>query len=175
MAWERSFHLETLILFSWFQLVFILITKCSVTHNKVINIQDSSDYMLKSSKCGPDHASKMKSCIKKLLYRLRSNQTYSHFEDFFIDQRWLKFHIFYHISTPCVILIIWVKSAEGYNLLGTLKSTLCRSNHFVFSKIFKRNLTIIIFIKKKEQWIMVCFSLIGIQRKVPRSMQAGTT
>ena len=36
------------------------ITKCSVTHNKVMNIQNISDYMLKSSKCGP-HASKMKS------------------------------------------------------------------------------------------------------------------
>ena len=29
---------------------------------------------------------------------------------------------------------IWVKSAEGYNLLGAFESTLCRSNHFVFSK-----------------------------------------
>ena len=34
------------------------ITKRSVTHNKVMNIQDFSDYMLKSSKCGPN-ASKM--------------------------------------------------------------------------------------------------------------------
>ena len=70
------------------------ITKCSVTHNKVMNIQNISDYMLKSSKCGP-HASKMKSWI---LYRLRSTQKYPHFEDFFIDQRWLKFRIFYHVS-----------------------------------------------------------------------------
>ena len=57
-------------------------------------------YMLKSSKCGR-HASKMKSWI---LYRLRSTQKYPHFEDFFVDQRWLKFRIFYHISTPCVII-----------------------------------------------------------------------
>ena len=66
-------------------------TKCSVTHNKVMNIQDFSDYMLKSSKCWP-HASKMKSWI---LHRLRSTQNY--------PQRWLKFGIFYQISTPCVI------------------------------------------------------------------------
>ena len=33
------------------------ITKCSVTHNKVMNIQDFLEYMLKSSKCGR-HASK---------------------------------------------------------------------------------------------------------------------
>ena len=29
---------------------------------------------------------------------------------------------------------IWVKSAEGYNLLSAFESALCRSNHFVFSK-----------------------------------------
>ena len=27
-------------------------------------------------------------------------QKYPHFEDFFVDERWLKFRIFYHISTP---------------------------------------------------------------------------
>ena len=36
------------------------ITKCSVTHNKVMNIHDFLDYMLKSSKCGP-HAGKLRS------------------------------------------------------------------------------------------------------------------
>ena len=87
------------------------ITKCSVTHNKVMNIQDFLEYMLKSSKCGR-HASKMKSWI---LYRLRSTQKYPHFEDFFIDQRWLKFRIFYHISTPYVIIYV-IKPAEGYSL-----------------------------------------------------------
>ena len=29
-------------------------------------------------------------------------QKYPHFEDFFVDERWLKFRIFYHISTPWV-------------------------------------------------------------------------
>ena len=78
---------------------------------KVMNIQEFLEYMLKSSKCGP-HASKMKS---RILYRLRSTQKYPHFEDFFIDQRWLKFRIFYHISTPYVIIYV-IKPAEGYNL-----------------------------------------------------------
>ena len=66
------------------------ITKCSVTRNKVMNIQKFWEYMLKSSKRGP-HARKMKSWI---LCRLRSTQKYPHFEDFFIDQRRLKFRIF---------------------------------------------------------------------------------
>ena len=51
----------------------------------------------------------------RILYRLRSTQKYPHFEDFFIDQRWLKFRIFYHISTPYVIIYV-IKPAEGYNL-----------------------------------------------------------
>ena len=97
MVQERGFHVETFIFIVSLRLHF---TKCSVTHNKVMNIHDFLDYMLKSSKCGP-HASKMKSWI---LYRLRTTQKYPHFEDFFIEQRWLKFRIFYHISTPCVII-----------------------------------------------------------------------
>ena len=47
--------------------------------------------------------------LKLILYRLRSTQKYPHFEDFFIDQRWLKFRIFYHIrhiSTLCVIIYV---------------------------------------------------------------------
>ena len=79
MAWERSFHIETFI--------FIVslsphITKCSVTHNKVMNIHDFLDHVLKSSKFG-SHASKMKSWI---LYRLRSIQKNPHFGDFFVEQ-----------------------------------------------------------------------------------------
>ena len=99
MAWERSCHIET---FIFMVSISLRITKCSVTHNKVMNIHDFLDYMLKSCKCGP-HTSKMKSWI---LYRLRSTQKYPHFEDFFIEQRWLKFRIFYHISTPCVIIYV---------------------------------------------------------------------
>ena len=90
MAQERSFHVET---FKIIVALSLRITKCSVTHNKVINFHDFLDYMMNSSKCGP-YASKMKSWI---LYRLRSTQKYPLFEDFFTDQRWLKFCIFYHI------------------------------------------------------------------------------
>ena len=125
MAYERNFHIET---FIFIVSLSLFITKCSVTHNKVMNIHDFLDYMLKSSKCGP-HASKMKSWI---LHRLRSTQKYPHFEDFFIEQKWLKFRIFYHISTPCDN--ICVKPAEGYNLLGAFESALYQSNRFVFSK-----------------------------------------
>ena len=89
MPLERSFHIETLTFMVSISRPF---TKCSVTHKY--------EYMLKSSKRGP-HARKMKSWI---LCRLRSTQKYPHFEDFFIDQRWLKFRIFYHISAPCVII-----------------------------------------------------------------------
>ena len=99
-SWERNFHIETFIFIVSHSL---LITKSSVTHNKVMNIHDFLDYMLKSFKCGP-HAGKLRSWI---LYRLiRSTQKYPHFEDFFIEQRWLKFRIFYHISTPCVIIYV---------------------------------------------------------------------
>ena len=69
----------------------------------------------------------------------------------FIDQRWLKFRIFDHISTACVIDNtdnVCVKSAEGYNLLGAFESALYRSNHLVV--IFKRNLTIIILIRTRS-------------------------
>ena len=125
MAQERSFQIET---FIFIVSLSIRITKCSVTHNnEVMNIRDFLDYMLKSSKCGP-HASKMKPWI---LYWLRSTQKYPHFEDFFVDQRWLKF--LSHFNAMCDNNIS-VKSAEHYNLLGAFESALCRSNHFVFSK-----------------------------------------
>ena len=39
-----------------------------------------------------------------------------------------------HLNAMCDNKIICVKPAKGYNLLGALKSALCRSNHFVFSK-----------------------------------------
>ena len=97
VAWEGSLHMET---FIFMVSISLPITKCSVTHNKVMNIQKFWEYMLKSSKRGP-HARKMKSWI---LCRLRSTQKYPHFEDFFIDQRRLKFRIFYHISAPCVLI-----------------------------------------------------------------------
>ena len=128
VIWHYFSYLQWNINFIFNVALSLRITKCSVTHNKVMNFHEFLDYMMKSSKCGP-YASKMKSWI---LYRLRSTQKYPHFEDFFIDQRWLKFCIFNDISTPCVI--ICVKPAEGYNLLGAFKSALCRSNHFVFSK-----------------------------------------
>ena len=99
IASERNYNIET---FIFIVSLSLLITKCSVTHNKVMNIYDFLDYMLKSSKCGP-HAGKLRSWI---LYRLRSTQKYPHFEDFFIEQRWRKFRIFYHISTPCVIIYV---------------------------------------------------------------------
>ena len=107
-----------------------------------MNIQNFLDYMLKSSKCGP-HASKMKSWI---LYRLRSTQKYPHFEEFFIEQRWLKFRIFDHMidNTDNVC----AKSAEGYNLLGAFESALYRSNHLVV--IFEKNLAIIILIRTRS-------------------------
>ena len=76
---------------------------------------------------------------------------YTHFEDFFIEQRWLKFCIFYHISTPCVIVYV------------------------LYAVILKRNLTIIILITAVEQGAVnnaVCFTVIGTQTKVPRNMQA---
>ena len=78
MTQERRFHIET------FKIIVALglrITKCSMTHNKVMNFHDFLDYMMKSSKCGP-HTNKMKSWI---FYRLRSTQKYPHFEDFFMD------------------------------------------------------------------------------------------
>ena len=38
---------------------------------------------------------------------------------------------------------IWVKSAEGYNLLGAFESALCWSNHFVFSKwLFLKSISV---------------------------------
>ena len=47
---------------------------------------------------------------------------------------------------------IRVKSAEGYNLLGTFESALCQSNHFFIFKvvIFKRNLTMIVLIRRRS-------------------------
>ena len=105
------------------------ITKCSVTHNQVMNIRDFLEYTLKSSKCGP-HASKMKSWI---LYRPRSTQKYPHFEDFFCRPKMAEIsNLLSHFNTMCHN--ICVKPDEGYNLLGAFESALCQSNHFVISK-----------------------------------------
>ena len=43
-------HIET---FIFMVSISLSITECSVTYNKVMNVQDFSEYMLKSSKCGP--------------------------------------------------------------------------------------------------------------------------
>ena len=100
MAQERSFHIET---FKIIVALSLRITKCSVTYKKVMNFHDILDYMTKSSKCGP-HASKMKSWI---LYRLRSTQKYSRFEEFFYRPKMAEICIFYHISTPYVIIYVY--------------------------------------------------------------------
>ena len=97
-----------------------------------------------------DHFSKIKSWI---LYRLRSTQNYPHFEDFFIDQRWLKFRIFDHNSTPCVIDNVWLckvrwklQSVEHFRERFIPKQSLCIFKVF----IFKRNLIIIILIRTRS-------------------------
>ena len=62
-----------------------------------------------------------------------------------------------HFNAMCDnICVICAKPAEGYNLLDTFESALCRSNHFVFSKwlflkgiwIFKVNRLQIILVAK---------------------------
>ena len=55
----------------------------------------------------------------------------------------------------------WVKSAEGYNLLGAFESALCRSNHFSIFKvdIFKRKVTIIILIRRRSGDYKWCVSV----------------
>ena len=47
---RAKFDIET---FIFMVSISLHITKCSVTHNKVMNIHDFSDYILKSFKCGP--------------------------------------------------------------------------------------------------------------------------
>ena len=66
---------------------------------------------------------------------------YPHFGDFFIPPKWLKFRIFYHISTPCVIIY------ESL-LKATICSALSRALYaetitlYFQSGYFKRNVTI---------------------------------
>ena len=117
MAQERSFHIET---FKIIVALSLRITKCSMTYNKVMNFHDFLDYMTKSSKCGP-HASKMKSWI---LYRLRSTQRYPRFEEFFYRPKMAEICIFYHISTPCVIIYV-------YKAWWRLQSVGCFQEHFM--------------------------------------------
>ena len=71
--------------------------KCLVTHNKVMNIQAFSDYMLKIFQMWTLRQ-------QNEVVNIVQVKKYPHFEDFFIDQRWLKFHIFYRISAPSVII-----------------------------------------------------------------------
>ena len=106
--------------------------------------------------------SQQSSCFMKswILYRLRSFQKYPHFEDFFVDQRWL--NILYHISTPC--LIIYDKYVQSL-LKATIRWALYAEAITVV--IFKRNLTIIILIRaRSREWCAFQCDR-NCQRKVP--------
>ena len=143
MAQERTFHIEK---FKIIVALSLRITKCSVTYNKVMNFHDFLDYMTKSSKCRP-HASKMKSWI---LYRLRSTQKYPRFEEFFYRPKMAEICIFYHISTPYVIIYV-------YKAWWRLQSVGCFQERFMPkqnkpAQIGKRNITKLYLVKRKGQY-----------------------
>ena len=93
IAQERSFRIET---FKIIVSLSLRITKCSVTHNKVMNFHDFLDYM--SSKCGP-HVCKMKSWI---LYRLRRTRSTHILKTFFYRPKMAEIlYLSSHLNAMC--------------------------------------------------------------------------
>ena len=92
-----------------------------------MNIQRFSEYMLKSSKCGPQ-ASKM---------NIVQAKKYPHFDDFFYRPKMSEIsNLLSHFNAMCDN--IRVKSAEGYNLLSAFENLLRRKQPLCIFKVVKK-------------------------------------
>ena len=118
MAWEQSFMVS----------ISLCIMKCLVTHNKVMNIQAFSDYMLKIFQMW---TSRQQNEVMNIVQAKKYPEVPTFWRLFYRPKMTEISYLLSHFSTKCDN--IWVNSAEGY-MLGAFESALCQSNHFVFSK-----------------------------------------